>query len=218
MTLEIKLERQMKKTKINLDNFDRKFTYDNFKDFENPFVTIVCEVDITNLVNYTKEHKNFYHSMNYLVMKAMNNVYNFGYRIVDNEVYHCQDVGVGLVGLNENNNIYFYHGLYTDTLEKFLKQTEENKQLALKGINNQTEETLMEIYTSCFPWRKMKALDVPVTKKQYNPQVIWDKFETKDGKSTINLFVYAHHSFCDGLHLAQFFDEFEKLEKNFPNI
>ena len=218
MTLEIKLEKTMKKTKIDLNTFDRRFAYNNFINFDNPYVTIVCEVDITNLVNYTKTHKNFYHSMCYLVMKAMNKVRNFGYRFINGEVYHCENVGIGPVGRTEDNNIFFYHGPYTDTLQEFLEKTEEYKQLVLSGKNEQTEETQQEIYVSCFPWIKMTALSVPVTKSGQNPQVIWDKFETKDGKTTINLFVYAHHSFCDGLHIAQFFDEFEKLEKEFPNI
>lgn len=208
----------MKKTKIDLNTFDRKFAYDAFKNFDNPYVTVVCEVDITNLVNYTKTHKNFYHSMCYLVMKAMNNVKNFGYRFIDGEVYHCSEVGIGPVGRDENNNIFFYYGPYTNTLEEFLEKTEEYRQLFLSGKAEETEEIKNEIYASCFPWRKMSGLSVPTTKGANNPQVIWDKFETKDNKTTINLFVYAHHSFCDGSHFAMFFDEVEKLAKEFPNI
>ena len=208
----------MKKTKIDLNTFDRRFAYENFLNFDNPYVTIVCEVDITNLVNYTKTHKNFYHSMCYLVMKAMNKVKNFGYRFIDGDVYLCEEFGVGPVGNTPDGNIFFYHGPYTKSFDEFLEKIEENKQLALSGKSIQTEEAKNEIYLSCFPWRKMSALSVPTTKEGQNPQVIWDKFETKDGKTTINLFVYAHHSFCDGSHFAKFFDEFENLEKQFPNI
>lgn len=208
----------MKKTKIDLNTFDRRFAYENFLNFDNPYVTIVCEVDITNLVNYTKTHKNFYHSMCYLVMKAMNKVKNFGYRFIDGDVYLCEEFGVGPVGNTPDGNIFFYHGPYTKSFDEFLEKIEKNKQLALSGKSIQTEEAKNEIYISCFPWRKMSALSVPTTKEGQNPQVIWDKFETKDGKTTINLFVYAHHSFCDGSHFAKFFDEFENLEKQFPNI
>lgn len=208
----------MKKTKIDLNTFDRRFAYENFLNFDNPYVTIVCEVDITNLVNYTKTHKNFYHSMCYLVMKAMNKVKNFGYRFIGGDVYLCEEFGVGPVGNTPDGNIFFYHGPYTKTFDEFLEKIEENKQLVLSGKNIQTEETKNEVYLSCFPWRKMSALSVPTAKEGQNPQVIWDKFETKDGKTTINLFVYAHHSFCDGSHFAKFFDEFENLEKQFPNI
>ena len=208
----------MKKTKINPKTIGREFAYDNFLNYDNPFVSIVCNVDITNLVKYTKEHKNFYHCMCYLAMKAMNKVKNFGYRIIDDELYLLEEYGICPIGKKEDNEIYFYNIPFTNTLDEFLKKAEENKNSVLAGNKPSDKDSAQDIYASCFPWRKMTALNVPITTKKYNPQVIWDKFETVNGKTTINIFVYAHHSFCDGFHIAQFFDAFEDYEKNFPNI
>ena len=215
----MKLEKQtMKKTKINIDTLERKFAYNAFLNHDNPFTSIVCNMDITNLVKHTKENGNFYHSMCYLAMKAMNQVKNFGYRIINDELYLLEEYGINPVGKDENNEIYFYDIPYTNTLEEFLRKAEENKNFVLTGNSPAGEDGAQSIYASCFPWRKMSALNVPINKKQCNPQVIWDKFETVNGKTTINIFVFAHHSFCDGFHIAQFFDAVEKLEKEFPNI
>ena len=50
----------MKKTKINIDTLERKFAYNAFLNHDNPFTSIVCNMDITNLVKHTKENGNFY--------------------------------------------------------------------------------------------------------------------------------------------------------------
>ena len=50
--------------------FERTELFDHYHQNMNPFMIVTVPVDVTNVVNYCKIHKNFYATMGYLIMNA----------------------------------------------------------------------------------------------------------------------------------------------------
>lgn len=199
-----------------IKNFKRMDIFNHYNECDNPFLILTTPVDITELVKYSKIHKKFYGTMGYAVMMAVNKVDAFKYRYKDNKIYYCEpiranytqklydDIGYFPVKYNENYSEYIKD--FINTENKFYK---EEKYIQY--------DDLAEIWTSCAPWFKFNSLVPPINKKVSIPQIIWDKYELKDGRYYIDIMIMIHHGFADGYHINLFLEELNKIIKNFES-
>ena len=66
-------------------------------------------------------------------------------------------------------------------------------------------------YISTVPWLHYTQVIQPTGgSEDSNPRFVWGKFEEKDGRVTMPLSVLAHHALVDGLHIARFYEAFNK--------
>ena len=63
-----------------IENYKRKDLFDLYHQRTNPFIILTTKIDITNIVEYCKEHRNFYGTFGYLIGKTANNIAAFKYR------------------------------------------------------------------------------------------------------------------------------------------
>ena len=57
--------------KLNVENWERKKQFFFFKDYDNPFFNICTEVDVSELLNFTKENElSFFITSLYASIKA----------------------------------------------------------------------------------------------------------------------------------------------------
>jgi len=63
-----------------IENFNRNELFNHYHSFDNPFFICTTRIDITNLVNYCKIHKNFYATFGFIITMSANQIDAFKYR------------------------------------------------------------------------------------------------------------------------------------------
>ncbi|MFA6860116.1 MAG: CatA-like O-acetyltransferase [Clostridia bacterium] len=203
---------------IDLETFDRKDRFVHFMENDNPFVSVTFEMDISPIIKYTNKHKNFYGVVNYIVMKATNSIKEFRYRFEDEKIYLYENVGVGPTFATANDGFVFGTFVYEPNLENFLAEFKKGSDFCYKNSKDYGSDEQGTIWTSCIPWLTVTSINVPTTKKNTIPQVIWDKFYKKGRKTFMHFIIAAHHSFVDGRQIAELASSLKNEINTFKKI
>jgi chloramphenicol O-acetyltransferase type A len=195
-------------------NFKRKELFEHYNECDNPFIIITVPVDVTNIVNYCKIHKNFYATMGYYVTKTVNEIDNFRYRLKNNKIYFCDEVKSNYVQMHKDGEIGYFTLPIVHDYQEYIKTFNEVQNNFLNN-NYECVNDIDEIWLSCEPWVPFNGLIPPFSKKNTIPQFIWDKYKQVDDKYFVNLMILVHHGFADGSHIANFI---KKLEDNIKNV
>ena len=181
-----------------VDNFDRLELFNYYNDSTNPFLYITTQIDVTNLVNFCKVHRNFYATMGYVITKAVNNVDAFRYRVKDGNIYFCDRVKSNYAQMIDENAIGFFDLPDITSYDEYISEYKKrNNKLTREHVNVVTEgEDCV-----CIPWFQFTGILTPFRKSVTIPQFVWDKYVEENGKYTIHLMIMAHHGFVDGWHV-----------------
>lgn len=198
-----------------IDTFDREEIFKHYHACDNPFLNMTMKVDVTNIVNYCKIHKNFYATMGYLLCKTANKIDNFKYRYQDKKFYYCDELITNYTDMYQNGNIGYFDIPYDNNFQIYIDNFKKIKEQFLRDNNYDINNELNEIWLSCVPWMKCSSIISPFNKNCLIPQIIWDKYELENDKYYINLTIVIHHGFADGYHVAQFIKLLEENIKNF---
>lgn len=199
-------------------NFKRKELFEHYHSCNNPFVILTTKIEITNLVNYCKEHKNFYPTFGFVITKTANQIDEFKYRYKDGKIYYCDEIKSNYTQMYEDGTIGYFDipvindfKEYIDNFLKIQKRFMENKKYS-------TENDLNEIWLSCEPWFSFTSFVPPFNKEISIPQFIWDKYENINGKYYIDLMIMVHHGFADGFHIGKFVNLLQENIKLFNQV
>lgn len=198
-----------------IKEFKRKELFEHYNNCDNPFIICTIPIDVTNIVNYCKEHKNFYATMGFLVTKTVNQIDEFKYRYKDKKIYYCDIVKSNFTEMYEDETIGFFGIPYTNDFHEYIENYLETQKEFKRNKKLETESDIDEIWLSCEPWFSFKGFIPPFNKKISIPQFIWDKFEYVDGRYNLNLMIMIHHGFADGFHIAKFINLLKENIKSF---
>lgn len=192
----------MRKREV-IKNYKRENLFNYYHERTNPFLCINTEIEVTNVINYCKVHKNYYATMAYLLMKAINKVPEFNVRYENGEFIQYTNPFTNFTQMRDDETIGFYRINTTDNYKKFIEDF-----LNADKKFKQTGETMPcsdqgEVWFSCAPWFKFNSISTPNDKSIQVVQFIWDKFEERNGKYYTNLMIFAHHGFLDGFHMGK---------------
>lgn len=200
--------------------FEREELFWHYQENTNPFFIITVSIDITNVVRYCKEHKNFYATMGYLITKSVNKIDAFRWRYEDNQFHFYNQVFPNFTQKINDNKIGYFDCPYHENYELFI---EGFQKIQMKFYQSQESSLLGEkgsIWLSCLPWVSFQSFVPLFDKNNTTPQFIWDQYQEKDDRYTINLMILAHHGFVDGFHISKFLEilnleilNFQKIER-----
>ena len=198
-----------------VENFERKELFDNYNSNDNPFVIVTTKIDVTNIVKYCKEHKNFYATFGYLIATVANEMDAFKYRAKNNKIYYCEELISNYTEMIGNNGIGYFDVKLKDNYKDYIEEYKRVREDFLNKRYYDTSNELNEIWLSCSPWMTFTSLVPPFSKENTIPQFIWDKYEENNDKYTIHLMILVHHGFADGSHIGKFVKTLEEKIKNF---
>lgn len=196
-------------------DFKRKELFDHYHEGNNPFVMVTTKIDITNVVNYCKVHKNMYATLGYLISKTVNDIDEFKYRYKDGKIYYCDPIKPFFTDMYKDKTIGFFGFEYEEDYDKFIEQYKISHQEFLDKKELITDNDIDQIWFSCSPWFKFTSLIVPFNKEVTIPQFIWDKYELDEDRYYINLMIMVHHGFADGYHIGLFIETLNKYINEF---
>jgi len=201
--------------KIILKDWVRKEHFEFFSQFEEPFFGLTMTIDCTKAFDKAKrDGSSFFLYYLHRALKAANQIENFRYRIMDNEVYLCDVINASPTIGRPNGTFGFSYIDHNENEEDFYQKAKEviaevQQSTGLKPAGSGQNV----IHFSAIPWVDFTALSHARNYKFEDscPKISFGKIMEKDGKKTMAVSVHVHHGLADGLHVGLFADKFQEL-------
>jgi len=203
---------------IDIDNWKRKDHYKFFKQFDYPHFSISGNVDITNYYKHIKENElPFFISMLYASTKAANGIKEFRQRIREDKVIEHEIINPSFTMMSEDELFSFCTVKFMDDFNEFKSNT--LKEMEKTKTNIKIEDELDQddlLFITSIPWISFTNLTHPINMNPVDsvPRVAWGKYFEENGKIKLPLSVQAHHAFIDGIHIGQYFNDFQEILDN----
>ncbi len=190
-----------------------------FNSFDNPCYGINKEIDVTEVVNYSKDTKtSFFINFLYLLMLSLNKVEEMRLRIVDGNVVLYDDIDPSYVVRTFDGNIesgrhkmtYDYNEFYQRALEEITNK--KNIKCEDETFNGNDYGCY---YITCLPWLDFTSMTHPIPSLDPSsksvPRIGWGKFTLKDNRYKMMLNITVSHAFVDGKPLCDCFNNLEEI-------
>jgi len=192
---------------IDYENWPRKAIFEFFSATELPFYSVTFNLDVTNLLRYTREHQlPFYEALTYFATKAVNGVDAFSYSICNGAVVKLEDRTPSFTDLDKETELFRIvtpppANSLEDYCEKARKAKSEQKSFITEEAGN-----LELVYISCLPWIELTSLtnEHSLNKDDAFPRIGWGKYVERDGRKILGISIEVNHRFIDGVHIGKF--------------
>lgn len=203
------------KTKINLENWNRKEHFLFFKQMEEPFYGITTTIDCTKGYNESKQLGiSFFTYYLHQTLMAVNAVENFRLRICNDEVFLHDSISASATVMREDKTFGFSLMEFTENIQDFAKivTSEIDRIQTTTGIIT-TEYPENLIHFSALPWIDFTSLSHArsFTWPDSCPKISFGKLTDANGKKTIPVSVHVHHGLVDGYHVGLFLEKLQEL-------
>ena len=198
---------------LDIETWERKSTYEFFRDYEDPFFNIAANLDITNLYRFCKENNlAFSLAALFLSLQTANEIREFRLRIVDGAVVEFERVEATQTILNDDETFSFCYFPLKDDIFGFDRdgKVAREKYKALKTFDVEADRVDL-IYYSSIPWVSFTSFKHASRQdnRQTVPRMVFGKI-FEDGEARKMPFsVEVHHALVDGIHVGKFFNLFQ---------
>lgn len=203
---------------IDLEHWSRKNHFLLFRDYTNPFFSICANVDITALLQWNKKrHLPFFGSFLFFVMKTLNQIPEFRYRIRNKGVVLHEMIHPSYTVMTDQNLFRFVTTPFVDDLETFVANVSADIEKYKSDVSLVDVEGVDDlVYISSVKWVTFTSVEHAFDQKNPDsfPRITWGKFVIENGKALIPVSVCAHHALCDGLHAGLFYENLQTAINN----
>lgn len=203
------------KTLIDIDSWNRKEHFHFFSKFDEPFFGVTIKVDCTKAYSKAKEKQvSFFLYYLYKALKACNEVDNFRYRIVENQVFDFTVVNASpTINRPDGTFGFAYMNYFEDEklfYEKALQEIENvrNTKSLLPSVSGENV-----IHFSAIPWLDFTSISHARSFSHPDscPKISFGKMTEKDGRKEMPVSIHGHHGLMDGSHVGLFAEKFQLL-------
>lgn len=181
-----------------------------------PYFGITAEVDCTKAYEKAKEKGiSFFSYYLHKSMIAVNSVEELKLRIIDNQVVLFDTTHAGATIGRNDGTFGFIFANFSNDFEEFNSEIQKeieavHQSTGLRLNNDDIKKNL--IRHSTLPWTHFTSLLHPTNfdRTESVPKITFGKFSIRNDKKYLPVSVEAHHGLADGLHLSQYFNEFQK--------
>lgn len=201
---------------LDIESWKRRDQFYFFKEYDHPFFNICANVDVSRLHRFVKDQNtSFFKASLFLSLKSANNVEPFRYRLKNDEVVIYETIHAGSTVLNDDETFSFCYFDYFESYRQFEQNAANvliaHRQKATKLHPQEDRDDL--IHYSMIPWISFSSF---AHARRFHtqdsiPKMVFGKFHEMNGKLKMPVSVEVHHALMDGIHVAKFFDNFQKL-------
>ena len=202
------------RTKIDLDTWERADHFRFFNSFEEPFFSVVVNVDCTHAYSKARQMGvSFFLYYLHCTLTAVNHIIPFKYRAEGDEVFLYDDVNASATVDRPNGTFGFSYIDYDPDLTAFVAGAKEEigRVRSTTGLDLRAQQNILHI--SAIPWINFTALTHArsFSYKDSVPKISYGKLTDNNGRKSMPVSVTVHHGLMDGLHVGEFIDLFQKL-------
>lgn len=200
---------------IDMETYPRISHYEHFRKLAFPYVGVTCNVDVTNLIAAAKRRGgSTFLACLYAAATAANAVPELRQRIVNDRIVELDHCDTG-------HTVALPDGTFTNCttdcrmgFEDFLVTAGALNEAAKNshGFTDPEKDETAMIFVSCSPWLEFTQVIQPVPSPgDCNPRIVFGKYIREGEKTKMPLAIQCNHALVDGWHLAQFYQNFEKI-------
>lgn len=197
---------------INIDTWNRKQHFHHFSALRDPFFAVTVPIDVTYAYHKSKSDGiNFFVQYLHDCMKAINQVDNMRYRIIDGKVYDLETIHASATIMRSDKTFGFSWIAFDPDLKVFADNFEKEK-LRIQKHHELYPPTNGQncIHCSAMPWINFTSQKEPVSGKiESIPELSFSKVTTDGNKKIMNVAISVNHALVDGYHVSQFLDLFQ---------
>ncbi|RZL36745.1 MAG: chloramphenicol acetyltransferase [Pedobacter sp.] len=203
------------RTKLDIENWNRKEHFNFFNGFEEPFFGITVDIDCTSAYKTTKKiGASFFQYYLHKSLVAANEITPFRYRIIDDEVWEYDSVDASAVITREDGTFGFSYIKYDADFDVFsanvkdaILEVQQSTGLKLAGAGENV------IHCSAMPWLNFTALSHArnYSFKDSCPKFSYGKLKLEEDRMLLPLSVHVNHALMDGFHVSQMVNRFQQL-------
>lgn len=192
-------------TKIDQNIWPRALHCQVFKRQQIPCYAVGFELDITDFQPWVKAHNySFTLAMMHVVSRCANQLENFRYRFLNDDVVLYDQCSVNFVWLNQETELFkFINFPYLENINSFISG-------ARHAAETQTAYFIAPPANEAFvfsplPWVSYteKTHTFSGNPEQASPIFDWGKFFPRSQRLILPFSVQVHHSFVDGIHIGK---------------
>ncbi|WP_172282784.1 chloramphenicol acetyltransferase [Chryseobacterium sp. LAM-KRS1] len=201
---------------IDVEKWNRKEHFNFFSKMASPYFGFTAEVDCTKAYDTVKTNGySFFAYYLHKSMAAVNSVEELKMRIVDDQVVIFDIIDAGSTIARADGTFGFSYIPFSESFDVFNKELQKEIQAVQNstGLRLSTDTvTKALIRHSTIPWNSFSALLHPTNfdKTESIPKITFGKYSIRNGRKYLPVSIEAHHGLADGLHLAKYFEEFQK--------
>lgn len=195
---------------IDLENWERRTTFEFFKDYRDPFFNMAANLDVSRLYRLCKLRElPFSIACLYLSLTMANEIREFRLRMVEDKLVEFETVEATQTILNEDNTFSFCYFPFKNSLEDFVAAGLEAREKYGKLKTFDVEADRIDlIYYSVIPWVSFTSFKHANSgdSRQTVPRMVFGKMFEDGGKRLMPFSVEVHHALMDGYHVGQYFN------------
>jgi chloramphenicol O-acetyltransferase type A len=201
-----------RRQKINLETWERRASFNFFKNFTEPYHGVCLRVDCTATYHYAKQQcLSVFLSLLHRSLVAAHQVENFRTRIVEGTVWRYEQINAGSAVGRANGTIGLGHYQFRPRIDEFVREAsiELDRVRQKDDIERYPEANLIRY--SVLPWFDFTSISHArdFSREDSAPRITFGKITEADGRCTMPLSIHVHHALVDGLHVAQFVEKFQ---------
>ena len=201
--------------RIDMAIYPRREHFNHFVGMAYPYVGVTVAVDVTDLLARCREKGySFYLMVLHAVALAADEVPEFRRRIEGDGIVEYDTCPTSHTELKPDGT-YAYCTLHHHMpLADYLAKAEAARAAARENGSIEEEDDVQSMYfISTLPWLHYTQLVQPVAcGEDSNPRITWGKYQPDAaGRMMMPLSVLVHHALADGLHIAQFYEAFDRV-------
>lgn len=203
---------------IDIENWKRKDHFNYFRQLDYPHFNICGNLEITNFYKYTENNQiPFFISILYAASKAANSIKELRLRIRGGNVVEHEVVSPSFTIMTDEEVFSFCTSNFIDEFDKFKGSTSEQIKKVKNDVNLEDEPGRDDLlFITSIPWISFTSITHPIQMQPVDsiPRISWGKYFEEGDKIKLPLSVQAHHALVDGIHIGQFFNNFQEILDN----
>lgn len=195
---------------IDTNKWVRKTTFEWFEKFSNPTYCFNAKIDVSDVVNYSKQTgTSFFVNFLYLISRVNNEIESLRLRYVDNRVLLYETINPTFTVKTTDGSFNNAGVEYKKDYDEFYKLTKEeiNKRNGLTDNSQNYNVWDYDVfYSSCVISIELESITQPLDINNKNslnvPRIFWDKYRLENGKYIMLLSMTVSHILVDGEQLS----------------
>lgn len=207
--------------RIDMATYPRRDHFNHFVGMAYPYAGVTVDVDVTDLLALCREKGySFYLLVLHAVALAADEVPEFRRRIDHGDIIEFDACPTSHTELKPDGTYAYCTLRHHMPLADYLAKAEAARAAARENGSIEEEDDVQSMYfISTLPWLHYTQLVQPVAcGEESNPRITWGKYQSDAaGRMMMPLSVLVHHALADGLHIAKFYEAFDRQVRLLSN-
>lgn len=203
---------------IDVETWNRRNTFEFFRDFQDPFFNITANLDVTNLYSFCKGNGISFSLANlFCSLETANSIKEFRFRLLEGKLVEYESIDATQTILNPDETFSFCYFQRQPDVFAFDKAgiVSIEKYTNLSTFDVEADRIDL-IYYSVIPWISFTSFKHAsrFDNTQTVPRMVFGKMFEDGGKMKIPHSVEVNHAIMDGIHVGKYFNQLqEKFDK-----